>query len=94
MNFLGEIEEDLFQDFGNASIFPIQPKPRACSPHFQQNLSPTDQSVLIENLKSISAVMSNEWLKEAKASPEVVRLVSPSIPVGYFYAHRMNSASA
>jgi hypothetical protein len=35
MDFIGEIEDDLFSDFGNASNFPIQPKPRVCNSPFE-----------------------------------------------------------
>jgi hypothetical protein len=45
MEFIGEIEDDLFSDFGNASNFPIQPIPRACNSPFQQNATQTDKPI-------------------------------------------------
>jgi hypothetical protein len=35
MDFISEIEDDLFSEFGNASNFLIQPKPRVCNSPFQ-----------------------------------------------------------
>jgi len=55
-----EFEEDLFEDYGNTSNFPIQTRP----------LARTTQSILrvesvdIEHIKSLSAILSYEWLTE------------------------------
>jgi hypothetical protein len=35
MDFTDEIDDDLFSNFGKASNFLIQPKPRACNSYFQ-----------------------------------------------------------
>jgi hypothetical protein len=69
-----EFEEDLFEDYGNTSNFPIQTRP----------LARTTQSILrvesvdIEHIKSLSAILSYEWLTEAELSPEVARIITPS----------------
>jgi hypothetical protein len=55
MDFISEIEDDLFSDFGNASIFPIQPKPQACKYLFQKVASQPDKPILKEDLKCLSA---------------------------------------
>ena len=69
-----EFEEDLFEDYGNTSNFPIQTRP----------LAGTTQSILrvesvdIEHIKSLLAILSYEWLTEAEPSPEVARIITPS----------------
>jgi hypothetical protein len=78
MDFISEIEDDLFSGFGNALNFLIQLKPRACNSLFQQNASQPDKPILKEDLKCLSVTMSVEWLREAETSPEVVRLIMPS----------------
>jgi hypothetical protein len=83
MDFISEIEDDLFSDFGNASNFPIQPKPRACNYLFQQNASQPDKPILKEDLRCLSAAMSVEWLREAETSPEAVRLIMLSTLLSY-----------
>jgi hypothetical protein len=83
MDFISEIEDDLFSDFGNASIFPIKPKPRACNSLFQQNASQPDKPILKEDIKCLSVAMSVEWLREAEASPEVVTLIMSSTILSY-----------
>ena len=65
-----EFEEDLFEDYGNTSNFPIQTRP----------LAGTTQSVLkVEyvDIKSLSAILRYEWLTEAELSPEVARIITP-----------------
>jgi hypothetical protein len=52
MELIGEIEDDLFSDFGNAPNFPIQRKPRRCNSLFQQNASRPNKPILNEDLRS------------------------------------------
>ena len=54
--------------------FPVQARPLAHTTIFD----PHEESVHIEHIKSLLSVMSYEWLKEAKISPEVARIISPS----------------
>jgi hypothetical protein len=74
---------DLFSDFGNASNFPIQPKPQACNSPFQQNSSQPDKPILKKDLRCLSVAMSVERLREAETSPEVVRLIMSSTLLSY-----------
>jgi hypothetical protein len=83
MDFISEIEDDLFSNFGNASKFSIQPKPRACNSPFQQHASQPDKPILKEDLKCLSAAISVEWSREAETSLEVVRLIMPSTLLSY-----------
>jgi hypothetical protein len=83
MDFISEIEDELFSDFGKASNFPIQPKPRVCNSPFQQNAIQPDKPILKEDFKCLSAAMSVEWLREAEISPEVVRLIMSSTLLSY-----------
>ena len=62
-----EFEEDLFEDYGNTLNFSIQARPLAKT----TPSDPQDESIAIEHIKSLSAIMSYEWLMEAELSPEV-----------------------
>jgi hypothetical protein len=74
LEFPFEFEEDIFEDYGNTSNFPIQARPLAkTTPH-----DPLEESISLEHLKSLSAIMSYEWLTEAELSHEVARVTSPS----------------
>jgi len=69
-----EFEEDLFEHYGNTSNLPIKMRPMV-------HTTPSDlheESILIEHIKSLSTVMSYEWLKEVELSPDVARSTSPS----------------
>jgi len=69
-----EFKEDLFEDYGNNSNFPIQTRPLAGTTQFVLRVEPID----IEHIKSLSAILSYEWLTEAELSPEVARIITPS----------------
>jgi hypothetical protein len=67
LEFPFEFEEDIFEDYGNTSNFPIQARPLAkTTPH-----DPLEESISLEHLKSLSAITSYEWLTEAELSHEV-----------------------
>jgi len=66
-----EIEEDLFEDFGNASNLPIQVKPLVHSAPFEDDDGPHNDSFLLEHIKGLSAIMSHEWLAKMELSTEV-----------------------
>ena len=74
LEFPFEFEEDLFEDYGNTSNFPFQARPLAKI----TSSDPHEEWVHIGHIKSLSAVMSYEWLMEAELSPEVARITSPS----------------
>ena len=66
-----EIEEGLFEDFGNASNLPIQVKPLVHYALFEDDDGPHNDSFLIEHIKGLSAIMSHEWLAEIELSTDV-----------------------
>ena len=69
--FLFEIEEDLFEDFGNASKLPVQVKPLAHFVSSEDDDGPHNESFLLEHIKGLSAIMSHEWLAKMELSTEV-----------------------
>jgi hypothetical protein len=73
-----EIEEDLFEDFGNASNLPVQVKPLAHSVTSEDDDGPHNNSFLMEHIKGLSATMSREWLAKTELSTKVARIIAPS----------------
>jgi hypothetical protein len=69
--FLSEIEDSLFEDFGNVSNFPVQVKPLEHSTPFKDDDISCNDPFLMENVKGLSAIMSREWLAEMELSSEV-----------------------
>jgi hypothetical protein len=67
LEFPFEFEEDFFEDYENTSNLSVQVRPLA---HTTPS-DPHEESVHIEHIKSISSVMSYEWLMEANLSPKV-----------------------
>ena len=57
-----EIEEDLFEDFGNASNLPVQVKRLVHSTPFKDDDGQHNDSFLMEHIKGLLAIMSHEWL--------------------------------
>jgi hypothetical protein len=67
--FTFEIEEDLFEDFGNASKFPVQVKSLAHNfVSSKDDDGPHNESFLMEHVKGLSAIMSHEWLVKIELS--------------------------
>ena len=73
-----EFEEDLFSDFGNTSNYYAIRKSSAPSAPNQHLPNPTEENFLKNTMKELIAIISNEWLRESKLSPEVVHLDSPT----------------
>ena len=72
-----EIEDGVFEDFGNASIFPLQVKPLVHSIPFEDGDGLPNNPFLIEHIKGLLAIMSHEWLVEIELSTEVARITTP-----------------
>ena len=70
-SFLFEFEEDLFEDFGNASNLPVQVRPQMHSALSEIDEGPHNESFLTEHIKGLSAIMSHEWTSETELSSEV-----------------------
>jgi hypothetical protein len=67
LEFPFEFEEYIFEDYGNTSNFPVQARPLAKTSSSNSH----KELVHIEHIKSLSLVMSYEWLREVELSPEV-----------------------
>jgi len=76
-SFPFEFEEDLFEDFGNASNLPVQVRPLVHSAPTEDD-GPHNEPFLLEHIKGLSAIMSREWSAEAELSTEVARIIAPS----------------
>jgi len=61
LEFPFEIEDHLFEDFGNAANYPLQAKPSS-----KQPIDPPNEALCWKNLQELSAVMSHEWTMEAE----------------------------
>jgi hypothetical protein len=81
--FLSEIEIDHFEDFGNASNFLVQVKPRGHFTPLEDNDGPHNDSFLMQHIKGLSAIMSREWLAEMELSTEVARITAPSETISF-----------
>jgi hypothetical protein len=58
--FTFEIEEDPFEDFGNASKLPVQVKSLANFVSSEDDDCPHNESFLMEQVKGLLAIMSHE----------------------------------
>ena len=65
-----EFKEDIFKDYGNSLNYPIQVRPQEKTTPFE----PHEESMAIEHIKSLLAIMSYEWLREGELSPEVSQI--------------------
>jgi len=65
---LPPFEDDLFDEFGNTSNYLCQRRP----PVPVTTLDPLDEKFLRESIRELTSIMSNEWVEEAKFSPEEI----------------------
>ena len=65
---LPPFEDDLFDEFGNTSNYLCQRRP----PVPVTTLDPLDDEFLRESIRELTSIMSNEWVEEAKFSPEEI----------------------
>jgi hypothetical protein len=73
LEFPFNIEEDIFQNYGNTSMYPrekIPPVPR-------DPVTPLDKAFLQEAVKGVPAVINSEWVHEGEMSLEAIRIQSP-----------------
>ena len=72
--FLRSIEYDLFEDFGNTSIYFYQKRPSVpVTP-----MDPSEVNYLGETIQELTTLISNEWLQEVELSLTPIHLNSPS----------------
>ena len=76
--FPSEIEEDLFEDFGNASKLPVQVKSLTHFVSSKDDDGLHNESFLMEHVIGLLAIMSHEWLVEMELSIEVAQIIAPS----------------
>ena len=71
------IEEDIFYDFGNTTLYPLQKRPPV-------PLDPPgglDKASLGVTIKRVTAIMSNEWVQEGETSSEIIQFHAPSLTI-------------
>ena len=62
LEFPFNIEEDIFQNFGNTSMYPCEK--RTSVP--KETITPPDKASLKEADKGVTAIMNSEWVHEGK----------------------------
>ena len=76
-----KFEDELFSDFGNTLNYYAIRKSLAPSAPNQHLPDPTKEKFLKKIVKEWRTIISNEWLRESKLSPKVIRLDSPSTSI-------------
>ena len=74
------IEEDVFQNFGNTSMYPREKGP----PVPKETITPPDKASLQEEVKGVTAIMNSEWVHEGEMSLEAIRIQTPLYTLPYF----------
>jgi hypothetical protein len=69
-----EFKGHIFEDYENSLNYPIQVRLQEKTTPFE----PHKESMTIEYIQSLSAIMSYEWLREAELSLEVAWITFPS----------------
>ena len=62
------IEEDIFYDFGNTILYPLQKRP----PVPLDPPGDLDKVFLKETVKRVATVMNSEWIQEGETSSEII----------------------
>ena len=75
--FLFNIEADIFYDFGNTTLYPLQKRP----PVPLDPLGGLDKASLGVTIKRVTAIMSNEWVQEGETSSEIIQFHAPSLTI-------------
>jgi len=79
LEFPFNIEEDIFQNFGNTSMYPHEKRP----PVPKDPLDPLDKASLKETIKGLTAVMNSEWVHKrgnvTRSNSNSNTLVHPSL---------------
>ena len=74
------IEEDIFDDFGNTTLYPLQKRP----PVPLDPPSSLDKASLKETVKRVAAIMNSEWIQEGETSSEIIQFHAPSLTIPCF----------
>jgi hypothetical protein len=74
LEFLHSFKEDLFEDYRNTSNYLYQKRPLVpVTPP-----EPYEKKFLRENIKELTSLMSNEWLREGELSLDLLQISHPS----------------
>ena len=71
------IEEDIFYDYGNTTLYHLQKRP----PAPLDPLGGLDKASFRETVKWVTAIMSNEWVQEGETSSEIIQFHAPSLTI-------------
>jgi hypothetical protein len=82
-DFINDIEDDLFFDYGNTSKYRKEKRPRKDTSSSHEKIDPFEQAFSRERTVELASIMSGEWLEESELSSNVVHLDSPSIPIQF-----------
>jgi len=66
--FLFNIEEDIFYEFDNTTLYPLPKRP----PVPLDPLGDLDKVFLKETVKRVPAIMNSEWIQEGETSSEII----------------------
>ena len=67
------IEEDIFQNYGNTSMYPREKRP----PVPRDPITPPDKASLQEAVKGVTVIMNSEWVHEGEMSLEAIQIQTP-----------------
>ena len=70
------IEEDIFQNFGNTSMYPCEKRP----PVPKEPIPPPDKASLKEAVKGVTAIMNSDWHMKGKCHPKQFGSKPPRTP--------------
>jgi hypothetical protein len=80
-DFINDIEDDLFSDYGNTSKYHKEKRSRRHTSYSHEKVDPFEQTFSREHTVELASIMSVEWLEESELSSDVVHLDSPSIQI-------------
>ena len=74
------IEEDIFYDYGNTTLYPFQKRP----PVSLDPPSSLNKASLKGTIKRVAAIMNSEWIQEGETSSEIIQFHAPSLTIPCF----------
>ena len=73
LEFPFNIKEDIFYDFGNTTLYPLQKRP----PVPLDPPSSLDKASLKVTVKRVVAIMNSEWIQEGETSSKIIQFHAP-----------------
>ena len=73
-------EEDIFYDFGNTMLYPLQKRP----PVPLDPIRSLDKASLKETVKRVAAIMNSEWIQKGETSSKIIQFHAPSLTIPCF----------